>query len=60
MSVSLNNVGQVELARGNLDEARKCFEESLSVLTGLERDGMLLPAWRNDIAWVKDQLARLI
>ncbi|MBN2574556.1 MAG: hypothetical protein JXP73_08310, partial [Deltaproteobacteria bacterium] len=59
VSVSLDNVGQVEMARGNLGGARKQFEESLRILAGLERDGRLFPEWRRDIAWVKQQLARL-
>lgn len=59
VSVSLNNVGRVELARGNLDGASAAYAVSLSVLTGLQRDGKLLPEWRNDIAWVKDRLGRL-
>jgi tetratricopeptide (TPR) repeat protein len=59
VSVSLNNVGGVEMARGKHGEARKNFEESLRVLTNLQRDGKLFPQWRNDIAWVKQQLVRL-
>ena len=45
--------------RGKLDEARKHFEESLSILTGLQRDGKLLPAWSDDLARIKDRLDRL-
>ena len=59
VSVSLNNVGGVEKARGKHGEARKNFEESLRILTNLQRDGKLFPQWRNDITWVKQQLARL-
>jgi tetratricopeptide (TPR) repeat protein len=59
VSVSLNNVGGVEMARGKRGEARKNFEESLRILTNLQRDGKLFPQWRNDITWVKQQLARL-
>ena len=58
LSLSLNSVGRVEMERENIGEARKCFEESFRVLTGLERDGKLLRAWRDDLAWVKQQLAR--
>jgi hypothetical protein len=47
------------MARGNHSKARKCFEESLHILTDLERDGKLFPQWRNDIVWVKQQLTRL-
>jgi tetratricopeptide (TPR) repeat protein len=59
VSVSLLNVGGVEMARGKHGKARKNFEESLRILTNLERDGKLFPQWRNDITWVKQQLARL-
>jgi hypothetical protein len=59
VSVSLNKVGGVEEARGKHGEARKNFEESLRILTNLQRDGKLFPQWRNDINWVTQQLARL-
>jgi hypothetical protein len=59
VSISLNNFGWVEEAREKHGEARKDFEESLRILTNLQRDGKLFPQWRNDIAWVKQQLARL-
>jgi tetratricopeptide (TPR) repeat protein len=59
VSISLNNVGGVEKARGKHGEARKNFEESLRILTNLQRDGKLFPQWRNDIAWVRQQLACL-
>ena len=60
VSISLNNVGKVEMARGNLDAVRKHLEESLRILTGLERDGKLFPQWRNSIVWVKQQLERVV
>jgi hypothetical protein len=60
VSTSLNNVGRVEMARGKPAEARKYFEESLRILTDLQRTGKLFPQWRGDMAWVKDQLAHLV
>jgi hypothetical protein len=60
VSVSLNYVGLVDMARGKHGEARKNFEESLRILTNLQRDGKLFPQWRSDItsiAYLKDLAA---
>jgi hypothetical protein len=57
--ISLNNVARVEIARGKSSQAKVHLQESLRILTDLQRGGKLLPEWRGSLAWVQDQLARL-